>query len=184
LAFFIDAAYNGCNPSIALQTGSRLGNAFTTLQTANIIAALDQGWIVSVADDGGPQAAFPSGLQAGQATLDSLRAVKQSGNITGVDADPIITLTGYSGGGLTSEWTAGLQPTYAPDVNIVGIALGGLVPNISASTEYVNGRLFSSLGPPGIVGLSHDYQNLSTWLDENLVPSTKAKFMRAGSQCH
>jgi len=62
LAFFTDAAYNGCNPSIALQTGSRLDNAFATLQTANIVAALDQGWIVSVADDGGPQAAFPSGL--------------------------------------------------------------------------------------------------------------------------
>ena len=109
--------------------------------------------------------------------------MKQSGDITGIDVDPIITLTGYSGGGLTSEWTAELQPTYAPDINIVGIALGGLVPNLSASTEYVNGGLFSSLGPPGIVGLSHDYQNLSTWLDENLVPSTKAKFMQAGSQC-
>jgi hypothetical protein len=69
LSFFTDAAYNGCNPSIALQLGSRLDNLFTSLQTANIVAALDQGCIVSVADDGGPQAAFSSGLQVGQATL-------------------------------------------------------------------------------------------------------------------
>jgi hypothetical protein len=45
-----------------------------------------------------------AGLQAAYATLDSLRAVKQSGSITGISSDPIITLAGYSGGAFIAAW--------------------------------------------------------------------------------
>jgi hypothetical protein len=47
-----------CNPSFALQLGDRMDNFFTQLQTMVIISALNEGWYVSVADDGGPQGAF------------------------------------------------------------------------------------------------------------------------------
>jgi hypothetical protein len=47
-----------CNPSLALQLGDRIDNIFTQLQTVVIISALNEGWYVSVADDGGPQGAF------------------------------------------------------------------------------------------------------------------------------
>jgi hypothetical protein len=74
------------------------------MQTMIMVAALNQGWIVSVADDTGAQAAFGSGLHSGYATLDSIRAVKQSGYFTGVDPDPKITMNGYSGGALAVSW--------------------------------------------------------------------------------
>lgn len=45
-----------------------------------------------------------AGLQAGYAQLDGFRAAKQSGNITGLGPDPIITMYGYSGGGVTTAW--------------------------------------------------------------------------------
>jgi hypothetical protein len=45
-----------------------------------------------------------SGLQAGYATLDSLRAVQQSGNITGINPKPITTLHGYSSGAQAVGW--------------------------------------------------------------------------------
>lgn len=85
-----------------------------------LIAALTQGWYVSVADDGGLNALFglysqnvtpgPSqhhignGRYQGQAVLDSLRAVKQSTNITGINGDPTMVSFGYSGGSIAGAW--------------------------------------------------------------------------------
>ena len=37
--------------------------------------------------------------------------------------------------------------------------------------------------PPTILGLSHDYANLSRWLDGNLIPEKAAEFRKAESQC-
>jgi hypothetical protein len=128
-AYFSDSASPRCSPSLALQLGTPSDAIFTKIQLAPIIAALDQGWIVSVADDGGPQASFPSGPGMAYATLDSLRAMKQSGNFTGLSTDPTVTLNGYSGGGITAAWTGELHPLYAPELKIDGIALGGLVPD-------------------------------------------------------
>jgi hypothetical protein len=38
--------------------------------------------------------------------------------------------------------------------------------------------------PPSILGLAHDYANLSAWLDENLVPETAADFRQSDRQCY
>lgn len=56
--WFSDACYNGCNPSITMQVGTRRDNEYTQLQSLLTIGALSQGWWVSVADDTGPQAAY------------------------------------------------------------------------------------------------------------------------------
>jgi hypothetical protein len=128
-AYFSDSASPHCNPSVAMQLETPADAIFTKVQLAPIIAALDQGWIVSVADDGGPQAAFPSGPGMGYATLDSIRAMKQTQNLTGLSPDPTVTLNGYSGGGITAAWTGEMHPIYAPELKIDGIALGGLVPD-------------------------------------------------------
>ncbi|KAF2397903.1 LIP-domain-containing protein [Trichodelitschia bisporula] len=184
-SYFSDAAYNGCNPSVTLQVGTREDNTFNQLQTAILVEALSLGYYVSVADFGGIQAAFSSGLQAGYATLDSLRAVYQSGNITGIDSKPITTLHGYSSGAQAVGWATELHPTYAPELEIAGAAFGGLVPNLSALLEmpiYQSGeRAF--LGPPVILGLSHDYANLSSWLDDNLLPNRSAEYHMGEREC-
>lgn len=83
-----------------------------------------------------------SGLQAGYATLDSLRAVMRSGNITGIDSKPTTTMLGYSSGGQAVGWATELHPTYAPELEIAGAALGGVVPNLTA---LLNLRKFFSL---------------------------------------
>lgn len=41
-----------------MQVGARSDNLFNQLQVGIMVAALGRGWYVSVADDGGPQAAF------------------------------------------------------------------------------------------------------------------------------
>jgi hypothetical protein len=62
-----------------------------------------------------------SGLQTGYATLDSIRAVLQSGNFTGLDPDPIITLHGYSGGSISAGWVFALLIFLRPRLIIQGI---------------------------------------------------------------
>jgi hypothetical protein len=39
-------------------------------------------------------------------SLDSIRAIKQSGNITSVTSDPIVTMFGYSNGGTVIAWVS------------------------------------------------------------------------------
>ncbi|KAF2398657.1 LIP-domain-containing protein [Trichodelitschia bisporula] len=181
--YFTDSSYGGCAPSIALQVGNRQDNTYVQLQSLIVVAALSQGWYVSVADDGGPQAAFGSGLQAAYATLDSIRAVKQSGNITGLNPDPITTMYGYSGGALTGSWTTEMHPLYAPELKIHGAALGGNIPNITALVRTFNKGDRASFGPPIILGMSHDYKNLSDWLKENVIPGQEAALRKADYQC-
>ncbi|KAF2429700.1 LIP-domain-containing protein [Tothia fuscella] len=181
--FFSDASWNGCNPSLALQTGTPQDNSFTQLQTLFIIEALSKGWYVSVPDDGGMQAAFGAGLQWGYATLDSIRAVRASGNITGISDDPTVSLYGYSGGASAAGWATELQPTYAPDVRIDGAAIGGLIPNFGILAESLNGVERSRFLPATTLGIAHDYPNMTAWLAENLVPEYEAEFRRADHQC-
>jgi len=53
-----------------------------------------------------------SGPQMGYATLDSIRAVLESRNVTGIDNNPIITLHGYSGGAIASGWVRSLPASF------------------------------------------------------------------------
>jgi hypothetical protein len=38
-------------------------------------------------------------------------------------------------------------------------------------------------GPPTLIGLSHDYANLSDWIHENLKPETAAEFLIPEKAC-
>ncbi|KAE9971856.1 hypothetical protein EG328_005337 [Venturia inaequalis] len=181
--FFSDASYNGCNPSVTMQTGTRSDNTFNQMQVGMVVAALGRGFYVIVTDDAGPQAAFAAGLQAGYAQIDGFRAAKQSGNITGLGPDPIITMYGYSGGGVTAAWTSEVHESYGPDVKIAGVAVGGLVPNMTLGVGLFNKGERAKLTPPALLGLSHDYPNMSTWIAEELIPETAAEFRKADSQC-
>lgn len=183
-AYFSDSAAPRCNPSVAMQLGTAADAIFTKVQLAPIISALDQGWIVSVADDGGPQASFPSGPGMAYATLDSIRAMKQTQTLTGLSSDPSVTLNGYSGGGITAAWTGEMHSLYAPELRIDGIALGGLVPDfLYLSNQIRQGIGYFAWGPVTLVGLSHDYRNLSDWLDQNLDPNQAEAFWATETYC-
>jgi hypothetical protein len=127
--YFSDSACPNCNPSVAMTLVESAPMIFTKEQLGPLIAALNQGWIVCVPDDGGPQASFPAGPGMAYTTLDSIRAMLKSQAITGLNPAATGTLNGYSGGGIASAWTGELHPIYAPELKIDGIALGGLVPD-------------------------------------------------------
>src|ERR1700760_1560816 len=51
------------------------------------------------------------------------------------------------------------------------------------SIDGINKSFYSSFLFPNLLGLAHDYSNLSNWLNENLVEEFSHQFRRAESQC-
>lgn len=102
-------------------------------------------------------------------------------------------------GRLISGQATEVHPQYAPDLKIAGAGLGGLTPNLSLTmsknsssseqiaidqdTDLYNNGDRATYIPPAILGQSHDYKNMSKWLDENLIESLAPEFRKAESQC-
>lgn len=121
----------------------------------DIPTALGLGWFVNVPDFEGPLASFAAGVQEGHAVLDSVRAVLSAG--LGVSHGSRYAMWGYSGGSIASEWAAELQVQYAPELNFAGIAIGGLVPNVTSALSAASGGLFAGLFPAGLLGITRQY---------------------------
>lgn len=182
-----DAAALDCAPSYALQlasaTGGPLGTLITQAELVLMQIALEQGWVVIVPDFQGPEAAYLANVLAGQATLDGIRAALNSHDLTSISKDPTIALWGYSGGSLAALSAAELQPSYAPELKIAGVAAGGIVPSIPPAIESTDGTPFAGLIPTGIVGLANQYPEIAELLDEHLLPKSKAAFDKVKTQC-
>lgn len=141
------------------------------------------GLFVSVPDYEGPLASFTAGVISGHATIDSVRAVLSLGlglNTT----SPRVALWGYSGGALAAEWASELQGQYAPELSetIVGVALGGLTPNISSVFETIRGTSFAGLTPSSLLGITSQYPDARKYLLSQLKtsgPSNRTGFLAA-----
>lgn len=182
-----DAGSINCAPSYALQLGSArgelLGTIVTQAEVLLIESALEQGWVVIVPDFQGPGGAFLANRLAGQAILDGIRAALQSSEFTGISQQPTIALWGYSGGGITSAWAAELQPSYAPELDIAGAALGGIEPTLPKVLSNINRSFFSGLIASGIVGLSNEYPSVARSMGENLKPEHTKTLEKMKQQC-
>jgi hypothetical protein len=125
-----------------------------------ILAALEQGWAVVVPDYEGPNSEWTAGVQAGHAVLDGITAAERFSPL-GLDGSATpVGLWGYSGGGQASAWASELAPTYAPRLDIVGVAEGGVPPNIADVANKINGGPFSGLYFGAALGLARAYSNL------------------------
>lgn len=160
-----DTDFLDASPSYSLyQPFSPLGdNAYVDIQ--NMLGA---GWAVVTADYEGPRAAFGNGIQAGHATLDSIRAVLNSGH--GCRKDGPYALWGYSGGSIASEWATELQAQYAPELNISGAALGGLVPKVEVVSQ-LSGTIWAGLFPLMVVGITSEYPEAYDYIVSQLKSS-------------
>ncbi|KAK4947212.1 hypothetical protein LTR10_013984 [Elasticomyces elasticus] len=173
-----------CAPSYTLQTGSKAHYAGTgDVEMLLILGALNEGWVVNSPDWEGPNSTFIEGFQAGQATLDSVRAVLSSGEITGVKSDSQVQLWGYSGGALASEWAMELQATYAPDVKFVGAAIGGVTPNVQNVFQSINKGPFAGIAAAALIGMGKAFTEFNAALQKQLIPLTKPYFDQAGTNC-
>ncbi|OJJ06463.1 hypothetical protein ASPVEDRAFT_326696 [Aspergillus versicolor CBS 583.65] len=162
------------SPSYTLE--SQFASAFSDLTPA-----LSRGWYVNIPDFEGPRAAFSVSVEAAHATLDSIRAVINVDR--GLTQQTRVALWGYSGGSMPSEFSAEIAPYYAPEIDLVGVAIGGLVTNVTNALDVVDGTFYAGLNMLAILGVSARYPEVEAYLDTTLKsdgPYNKTSFLSAG----
>ncbi|KHO01505.1 Lipase, secreted [Metarhizium album ARSEF 1941] len=177
-----------CAPSYAFQLGSLpagvLGSILTKSELLLISTALAKHWVVLVPDYLGPKAAFGANKLAGQAVLDGMRAAVRSTTVTQIDKGALLTMWGYSGGALASGWAAELHPRYAPELRIVGAAMGGLAPNVSAVVKDLGRTPHGGIVVAGLVGLANEFPAIDDILTSpRMNPAYERYFEEARTGC-
>jgi hypothetical protein len=155
---FYDDLGGRCAPSYTLTGGDAGGAANSQAEEEELLIAfyVAQGWVVTVPDFEGPHLHWMAGRESGKATLDGLRATESA---LGLSAATKIGLSGYSGGALAADWASELAPRYAPGLNLVGVAEGGIPVSEATLFRYANGTPVFSAALPGIlIGLARAYQ--------------------------
>lgn len=154
---FYDALGDICSPSYTLQGGDP-GPANAQLayaETALVIALAAQGYAVTVPDFEGPDLHWVAGQESGWSTLDSIRATE---SFLGMPSTQKVGLFGYSGGSIAGEWASELAPAYAPELNLVGTAIGGIPVHLAHNLRYVNGsQTWSGVMPAVLVSLGRAF---------------------------
>ncbi len=164
-------AYDGladtCRPSYVLRAGA--GNSIVTAQSADAYAYVTQGYTVVTADYEGPTDDFGAGRESGYGTLDAIRAAQ---HVLGTDAHTTpVALTGYSGGSIASVWASELQQTYAPELDVIGTAAGGVPADFVHNLEYIAGSSDWAGAIPAVgLGLARAYR-----LDVNKLMSARGR---------
>jgi hypothetical protein len=167
-----DSLGDQCNPSYKLRAG-------TEYELPLMMQALQLGWAVVVTDYQGPQNAFGAAHMAGHAVLDGIRAaVSLPGTgLSGVQTP--VGMWGYSGGGLATSWAAQLQPGYAPELDIAGVASGGTPADFEAAVRQIDGSIASGLVLLASTGLTRAYPEMLALLND----TGRQMVQRIGDMC-
>ncbi|WP_280444220.1 lipase family protein [Nocardia brasiliensis] len=185
LQFYYDSASLDCSPSFVLQQGSGLAGiegVHSQSELIAIAALISQGWAISIPDYEGLDGHLAVAKEPGYMTLDGVRAAQRFEPLGLDGANTPVALWGYSGGGMGSGWAAEMQPTYAPELNVKGIALGAPTSDV-VSLLHVNGSMFSSLIGIGISSLRKAYPKFKEAADRYLTPEGRALMDRTERQC-
>jgi hypothetical protein len=155
---FYDGLGAECDPSYTLAGGNPGSANESEAEEEELLIDfyVENGWIVTIPDFEGERLDWMAGRESGYATLDAVRATESYLHLA---ASTPIGLSGYSGGTVAGDWASELGPTYAPAVNLVGVALGGIPVDYAHLFSYVNGdAVFSSAVPGIILGLARAYR--------------------------
>ncbi|MFI6170371.1 lipase family protein [Nocardia sp. NPDC051052] len=178
---FEDASGSDCVPSYRYQAGSDR-EPVTSAQTLYLAQALQRGWVVSVPDFEGRFGHLGVAKEPGYMILDSVRAAEQFAPL-GLGPDTRVGMFGYSGGALASGWAAEMQPHYAPELNIAGVAVGAPVTDVAAFMRTANGGPFAGIVAAGLASEYAADPAVIAALGPHLMPETEAVFRQINSQC-
>ncbi|MBE1530253.1 lipase family protein [Actinomadura algeriensis] len=130
------------------------GNLALFLKEGHAIAATD-----GVGYLQGQVHTYMVGANAGHALLDIVRASRQipGGSLR---ADGKVGISGYSEGGAASLWGAQLASSYAPELDVVGAAAGGVPGDLKVTAKALNGSLFAGFLADALVGLNAAYPEM------------------------
>jgi Secretory lipase len=146
-----------CAPSREMDAGSfDEGFAVTNL--------LARGWAVVVSDYPGlgtpGDETYNVGISEGYAVLDAIRAAFHVGP-AGLSASTKVAIEGYSQGGGAAGWAVQQQGSYAPDVNLVGVANGGTPANLPGVKANIDGGPFFAFLAGTAIGFRAGYPELN-----------------------
>lgn len=174
-------AYDGldadCAPSYAFTTG--INAPF--YEEAAMLPLLLAGHTVVSADYEGPEYQWTAGINSGHGVLDGIRAAQNFAPAGLKGAATPTAMWGYSGGALASQWANELAPDYAPELNLVGVAAGGVPADIEAIARAIDGGPLSGVYFGATVGLSRAYPEID--IDALLNDKGKAAFDNLGGMC-
>lgn len=121
----------GCAPSL-------LDQPFASIPALRRV--LDAGWVVVATDYMGLGTEGPHpylvGESAGHSVLDSVRAAR---DLDGPDLDDRTAVWGWSQGGHAALFTGEIAPSYAPELDLVGVAAVDAPTDLVATLEGVKG---------------------------------------------
>jgi len=144
----------------------------------DIPTALGNDWFVSVPDYEGPNASFANGVLEAFSTLDSIRSVLSLPSSFGIANNVRIAIWGYSAGTIGSEWAAEFHQKYAPEISFVGMALGGMISNTTATVVTVTGNYPAALFPLGLLGSTNQYPETYSYIIGQL--KTSGQYNKTG----
>jgi hypothetical protein len=172
-----DGLASNCDPSYAIQGGTPTEGTNPDEQLL-LVPLLLAGDTVVTSDYESEDNDFAAGREEGYITLDGIRATEQ---LLGAPASTQVALLGYSGGAIASDWAAEQATSYAPELDIVGTAMGGIAVDLAHNLSYVNGsQEWSGAIPAALVGIARAFDiNLSTYLSSYGIKVADA----VGSSC-
>jgi hypothetical protein len=131
-----DALGSECDPSYTLQGGN---SSYSTAQDEEqiILGYVAAGDTVIVPDYEGENLDWAAGQESGYGTLDGIRAAESA--LGAPQGSTPVGMVGYSGGSIATDFAAELAPTYAPKLDIVGTAEGGIPVDFLHNLAYING---------------------------------------------
>jgi hypothetical protein len=159
----IDSDSPTCQPSYVLtQPPATLGyESLGGLESfAAVATGVSLGYTVVIPNFEGPHNEWTAGIEAGRGTLDGIRAAENFAPLNLVGAQTPAGLMGYSGGSQASEFAVEEAPSYAPELNIVGAAIGGLPVNIAHIAAKADGGLFAGVYFAAAVGIARAYPQI------------------------
>lgn len=169
-----------CAPSRQFATGSEYENA-------NINAALKAGYAVLVTDyagylTGDAGSTYLSGQSQGNAVLDIFQATTQIPSI-GIASTAPVGIWGFSQGGQSAAWAAETLATYAPGLNVKGVAAGGIPADFISAAHFLDGNLGAAFLASAVSGLSTQYPAFNTAFKLIASPDGKAQITKLKTEC-
>lgn len=145
-----DALGAQCDPSYTLEVGTEGERGF-------IMGYVTKGFTVVMADYEGENAAYGVGQKSGYETLDAIRAAERRLGVPEMSTP--VGMLGYSGGAVATEFASELAPTYAPRLDIVGAAEGGVAVDLFHNLAYIDhpGSAWTGQIPSYLDGLARGF---------------------------
>lgn len=162
-----------CTASKAIERG-------TLYDQAAVDRLLSAGYAVAITDYEGysptTTPTYITGQSEGPAVIDSVRAAQRLA-AAGLSTNAKVAFQGYSQGGGAAMWAAEKQPAYAPEMNLVGVAAGGVPGDLNAVAAGLDGAIGFGFLAFSAVGLDAAYPDLN--LDSYLNDTGRAELNKA-----